>query len=187
MSLWGSIVEILSTRVAQAGGSGTHKVEAVTEASSENAAAAQAWGHHGFISRPASGARGVRLRIGRTSIIVAAVRYNVKPPANPGETLVYSTDADGVVQGQHVLTDTGIHVFNKGTGHAARYEELKTAFDELKTDFNNLVDAYNLHVHTGVTTGSASSGTTPSSGTSSAADVSGAESNRVLIPTAAEE
>jgi len=65
------------------------------------------------------------------------------------------------------------------TDFMVRFSVMETAFNTLKTDFNNLIIAYNAHVHPGVTAGGASTSATPSTGSSSSADISGAKIDEV--------
>lgn len=81
------------------------------------------------------------------------------------------------------LNTSGDVIHNNGGKSAVRYQELKTAFDQLKADFDNFVTTiYNLHVHTGVTAGTASSAVTTITGTPSTADMTAAESPTVEVP-----
>jgi hypothetical protein len=75
---------------------------------------------------------------------------------------------------------------NGDSNFAIKYTELKSAFDTLKTDLNNLVTAYNTHIH--ITTATVGPSAVPgvisptaSAGVSSAADMSGAKNDKVLM------
>ena len=133
---------------------------------------AEIYAAHGIVSRPSTKTRGVRIRIGRLSIILAAYTYGVEPPANPGACKLYSTDADGTEQGSHLIDADGTHTFNEGTDFAVRFSALESAFNSLKASFN-------AHTHPGVTTGI---GSTAATLTPSTADISGAKVEEIKIP-----
>jgi hypothetical protein len=78
------------------------------------------------------------------------------------------------------LTADGSIELNGNVDFAVRFNELLTAFNQLKTDLNNLVIAYNAHTHPDPSSGS--TGPTSAPGTSSAADVSSAKVDNVLLP-----
>ena len=96
-----------------------------------------------------------------------------------GETRLFSTDANGNIKTYIWLKNDATIEIGGNTKHMVRFEELQTAFNQLKTDFNNLVTKFNSHVHTGVTTGGGSSATTPTPGTASTADITGAKIDTV--------
>ncbi len=76
----------------------------------------------------------------------------------------------------------GIHVeLNGNTNFAVKYTELKTAFDLLRTELNSFITIFNAHVHSGVTSGSGSSGTTATPGTPATADISASQNLKVLM------
>ena len=61
-----------------------------------------------------------------------------------------------------------------------RFSELETGFNELKDDFNNFISTvYNTHIHPGVLSGGASTSPTPSTGSSSSADISAAKIDEI--------
>ena len=61
-----------------------------------------------------------------------------------------------------------------------RFSELETGFNQLKSDFNSFVNTiYNVHVHPGVTAGAASTAPSPSTGSPSSADISGAKIDEI--------
>ncbi len=85
-----------------------------------NGEVAEVFGLHGFVSHPATGARALRVRVGMFSFVVSVTRDNIVPPTNPGETKIYSTDAEGAEKATHYLNDEGAHVFNDGDTETAR-------------------------------------------------------------------
>jgi hypothetical protein len=181
MNLFANLVTIMSTKKEKVGTSSAERVKAVTESASENAGTAEVYGQHGFVSRPAKNAGGVRLRIGGVSIIIAVFRYDVAAPDNPGETKLYSTDADGAEKSAHVLTSDGKHVFNKGEDFAVRFNALQTAFNQLKADH----DAHTHPVPGVVLGGPGTSSSAPTA--ASTANIADAKVRDILVPTKAAE
>lgn len=118
---------------------------------------------------------------------------------SPGEKKIYAVDSgnnvvawiylkgDGSIRldngsGSLELTASGNVVNNDGSDWVTQFTAMKSAFDTLKSDLNTFITTYNTHVHSGVMTGGGSSGPTPSTGTSSTADMSGAKVETVLVP-----
>lgn len=93
---------------------------------------AEVYAAHGIVSRPCKKTRAIRLRLGRLSIIIAAYTYGIGPPANPGATKLYSTDANGIEKGSHLIDSDGKHKINTGTKEAARKNDAiqSTATDD---------------------------------------------------------
>lgn len=137
---------------------------------------------HGVVSRGSKKTRGVKLRIGKLSITIASYTYGVEPPENEGAVKLYATDMDGVETGSHLLDSDGTHVFNNGEDRAVRYSALETAFNQLRADHNKLQAAFDGHTHSGVTSGSSSTGTTVPSGAESSADIEPAKVEEIRIP-----
>lgn len=94
--------------------------------------------------------------------------------AAEGEHRIFSTDSDGVVQ-TYIWLRNGKSIMEIGgdSDFMVRYSKLETAFNELKNDFNELVSTFNTHVHPSPAGGS--TGSTPTPGNSSSADISGAK------------
>jgi hypothetical protein len=174
MNILASLVTIMSTKKEKIGSSESEAVKAVTETSSGNDGTAEVYGMFGSVSRPPKGTKGIRLRIGSLNIIIAAFRYDVAAPDNPGETKLYSTDAEGAEKSTHVLTDDGKHVFNGGEDFAVRFSALETAFNQLKSDHNG-----HVHVETGASTN------VPT--VLSTASIADAKVRDVMVPTKAAE
>ncbi|MBE3129554.1 MAG: hypothetical protein IMZ54_02405 [Acidobacteria bacterium] len=176
MNLFANLVTIKSTKIEKIGTSESETVRAVIEDNAGNAGTGEVYGQPGLVTRPAKNTRSVRLRIGGLSILIAAFRYDIAAPDNPGETKLYSTDEEGIEKSTHVLTSDGKHVFNGGEDFAVRFGALETAFNSLKGDFN-------AHVHPvpGVMLGG------PGTATSAivvpnTASVAGAKVEEILIP-----
>jgi hypothetical protein len=153
------------------GRAGGDSVVVTAKGSAERGTDGELYGTHGVVSRASNKTRGVKIRIGKLSIVIAAYTYGVTPPENEGALKLYATDKDGVEVGSHLLDNDGTHVINGGSDWAVRYSALETAFNQLKSDFD-------LHTHGGVTSGSSSTAV-PASST---ADITGAKVEEILIP-----
>ncbi len=134
---------------------------------------------YGVDSNPIEDIVAVYLKTGEKGKTVIVGYINKNQQSEPGEYRLFSTNADGIEQAYMWLRKNGNLELNGDDDNMVRFSELKSAFDELKSDFNSLVTAYNSHVHPGVTSGGASTAPTPSSGSSSTADISGAKIDEV--------
>ncbi len=103
---------------------------------------AEIYSSPGIISRPGAGTKGIRLRFGKIDIILAVYNYGITPPTNPGETKIYSTDADGAEQATTKLLADGTMEINGDSDFAVAFNDLKTQFNELKTAFNTHTHVY---------------------------------------------
>lgn len=99
--------------------------------------------------------------------------------ADIGELRMYSTDSDGVEQNYIYLKNDGDIEVGGNADNMVRFSQLESAFNQLKGDLNSFITVFNTHVHSGVTTGPGSTGSSPTPGTSSAADISGAKIDEV--------
>jgi hypothetical protein len=115
-----SFMSFASSRVEKLGKADGDSIIATTSGDADRAYDAEVYAAHGIVSRPSKKTKGLRIRLGSLSIIFAAYTYGVDPPANPGATKVYATDADGVEQATHLLNSDGVHTINEGTKEAAR-------------------------------------------------------------------
>lgn len=115
-----SFVTVASSKVAALDTADGDSVVATTSGDADRAYDAEVYAAHGIVSRPSKATRGIRIRLGSLSIIIAAYTYGVDPPKNPGATKLYATDADGVEQGSHLIDSDGKHKINDGTKQAAR-------------------------------------------------------------------
>ena len=126
-------VDIITTSVVDTP-SGGRAVEAVVESSSQNSTTAESYGHHGLITRPAKKVRGVRLRIGKRSFVIAATGHQIEPPINPGETSLYATNEDGAEQVRMDMCHDGkVVLANQAESFAKLVEELITELAALQT------------------------------------------------------
>jgi len=127
----------------------------------------------GFFCRPHDGAQGVVIDCNGNNIVVSAHDYRLSITTDKGETLLYSYNSSGVIQGKILIDKDGNIVINDGDDFAVKFNELKTAFDQLKSDFD-------LHVHNYVDSPIGSSVTSPIS-IPSTADMSSAKVDKVKI------
>lgn len=176
------LITFAKSRIEKVGRSQGSSVIGTADGDNERDYDSEIFQGHGIVSRPSRKTRGIRVRIGNIGIVIAAYTYGVTPPENEGACKLYSTDAAGTEKASVVLDSDGKVKVNGGSDFAVRFSSLETAFNELKGKYNSLVTAYNAHVHTGVTTGSGSSGTTASAGTASAANIAAAKVSEVLLP-----
>jgi len=134
---------------------------------------------YGIDSNPVKDMVAVYAPTGEKGKTVIMGYINKQQLAAKGETRLYSTNADGELQLYTWLKADGTMEIGGSTKNMVRYQELETAFNQLKSDFNALVTTFNSHVHTGVTTGSGSSGSTATPGTASTADITPAKINQI--------
>ena len=121
MKLFANLVEITSTKIGQYPGDNSgDSIIATFKGSAGKGETGQVHGQVGIIGNPAKTTKQVRIRIGSLDILISSLNYKVPMPTNPGDTKVYSTDADGAEQAKHYLDDGGIHTFNDGTLESAR-------------------------------------------------------------------
>lgn len=144
MKFLAGLIEIASTKIGKypSDTSGNSIIATLTGKAAKGETAQQ-YGQAGFISNPAAGTKGIRLRIGNLDIVIAALNYKVALPENPGETKVYSTDSDGAEKATHYLNKDSEHVFNSGTDFAVAHTDLNTDLQTFVTDLNaKLVTAF---------------------------------------------
>jgi len=177
-----SFITFDHTDIETLGRADGNSVIVTAKGNAERGTDGELYGTHGVVSRASKKTRGVKIRIGKLSIIVGAYTYGVEPPANEGALKLYATDADGVEVGSHLLDRDGTHVFNEGEDWAVRYTALETAFNELKGKHNKLQAAFDAHTHPGVESGSSSTGMTVASGAESEADITPAKIVEVRLP-----
>jgi hypothetical protein len=115
-----SFVTVAASRAETLPTADGKSVLATTSGDADRAYEAEVYSAHGFISRPVKTTRGIRFHLGSLSIIIAAYTYGVEPPENPGESKVFSTDAEGVEQGTPLVGSDGVHTFHGGEIEAAR-------------------------------------------------------------------
>jgi len=102
-----NFISIASTEIETIDRAEGPSVVATASGDAERGLDAEVYAAHGFVSRPSKKTKGVRIRIGSLSIIIGAYTYSVDPPANPGATKVYSTDADGSEKAFMLLDSDG--------------------------------------------------------------------------------
>lgn len=106
MSLIGGLLGIKSTKLEKVANSQTDALHAICEGSDGGAVTPEVFGAPGVVGRPAK-SRGVRIRIGNRSIVIAVFNYAVKPPEHDGETKVYATDATGAEKVSQIFRANG--------------------------------------------------------------------------------
>jgi hypothetical protein len=155
----------------------------------------------GTDSRPLPGdyVAGISIKSTGRKIAIGFIDPSNTPKTNPGEHRIYSRDTSGTPvteiwlkndgsininndNGFINITPAGIVELNGNADFIIAFTDMKAAFDELKTDFNNLVTVVTSHVHSGVTTGSGTSGASTTPGVASTADMSGAKVDTVKVP-----
>lgn len=95
----------------------------------------------GLSSGPTKEDRAVGVVIGTGKrVAVATHNYRLEIEVVDGETILYSTDPDGLeVKGKVSLDTDGNISLNDGTDYAVAYEDLQTQFDELNNKYNKLI------------------------------------------------
>lgn len=144
-----SLLEIESTLIEEYAGDTKGKSIVVTaKGTAEKGETAQQYGQHGLISNPAKNTIGLRLTQGSLDIIIAGLNYSVPLPENPGETILFSTDAEGNLLSKLYLDKDGNFIFNDGEDFAVRYSALETAYNQLKSEVDQLItDTNQLKSH----------------------------------------
>lgn len=138
-----SLLEIESTQIEEyAGDTKGQSIVVTAKGAAEKGETAQQYGQHGLISHPAKNTIGLRLTQGSLDIIIAGLNYSVPIPENPGETLLFSTDANGAVKSKLYLDKNGDFIFNDGEDFAVRYSKLEEAYNELQSQFNAFIDIF---------------------------------------------
>lgn len=145
MKLLANLFKITSTKQdTYPGDTEGESIIATGEASASKGETAQVYGMPGFIGNPPVGIRGIRLRIGSWDVIIGALNYQVPLPADPGETKVYSTDADGAETGSMLLKPNG----KLGYKNISLSEDLKTLLSDLITEIKAITTTGSPTFHT---------------------------------------
>lgn len=95
----------------------------------------------GIYNRPQDEVRGLVFDCNGNNIVVAAHDYNFDEAIEKGETLIYSYDSDGVLQGKILINASGEIVLNDGTDTAVKFSKLKEVADELQQTITDLKTA----------------------------------------------
>jgi hypothetical protein len=127
-----SLLSVASSKVAKLGKAEGDSVVATTAGDADCAYDAEVYAAHGIVSRPSKKTKGIRIRIGSLSIIIAAYTYGIDPPENPGATKLYSTDADGAEKAVALLDSDG----KIGAKNAS--EDLCGLIDDLITEIKSI-------------------------------------------------
>ena len=133
----------------------------------------------GIESKPVGDDVAVHAITGSTETTVCVGYIRGQQKTKEGETVVYSTDANGERQLEFYFRNDGKCELGGNNNNLTQFQELKSGFDQLKSDLNSLVSAYNAHTHPDPSSGS--TGTTSNPGSSSTASVDNAEINYLLV------
>jgi hypothetical protein len=172
-----SLLRFNGSKIEHDGRAAGDSVIGISESSAGRDYDSEVYATHGIVSRPCKKTFSLALRLGGRLFSFASYTYGVTPPANEGACKLYSTDIDGVEQSSILLDNDGMVTINEGTDFAVRYSALETAFNQLKSDFDTFAST---HTHTGVSSGTSSSGTAIA--IPSTADISGAKVEEIKLP-----
>lgn len=168
MKLFANLMNIKSSKIGQyPGDTEGNSIILTSEGSAGKGETSQQYGMAGFISNPATNVKGIRFRIGSLDIVIGALSYKVSLPENPGETKVYSTDADGNEKSTIKLKDDGTIEINGNTDNAVSHADLTLAL-------NNFTTALNIALAAKLDGGGSSPGLS--------IDISGAKVDTVKLP-----
>jgi hypothetical protein len=133
----------------------------------------------GIDSTPKKNFKGVVIDTASTgeSVLIGLLNQEVK--TEEGEIRLYSIKANDTESFYVYLKKDGTCEIGGNTNFAVKFNELKTEFNKLKTDHNNFLTEYKLHVHTGVTTGAGSSGTTTSIQIANDSNIDNAKNDKI--------
>jgi len=118
-----------------------------------------------------------------TAVVIGYVYKDAIAAA--GESRMYSTNSSGAFQFQVHLKANGEVLIGTSSSDAAytnflvKFNELKTGFDLLKTEVNAIVTIFNAHVHTGVTSGPASSAISPTPAIPATATIDSSKATKI--------
>jgi len=113
------------------------------------------------------------------SIVLGYLNPKAQDLIGDGESIQFSIDNDSTIKSTIISRNDGIIEINGNNDSMVRFSALETAYNELQSKYNALVDLFNLHVHSGVTTGPGSSGPTASQGSQSNGNISAAKINEI--------
>lgn len=126
-----SFISFASSRVEKLGRATGNSVIGLADGDAERGLDAEVYACHGLVSRPSKATKGIRIRLGSLSIVIAAFTYGVEPPSNPGATKLYGTDADGAEKVSAIFDSDGkMGIKNASEQFAKLIDDLIT---ELKT------------------------------------------------------
>lgn len=184
MGFFANIFKISSTKeTTYPGDIEGDSLVATGEGSAEKSETAQVYGMHGFIGNPASGTKGIRIRIGSIDIIIAALNYGVSLPAQPGESKLYSTDDAGNEKAAVNMKNDGSIEINGSADNAVSFADLELALNNFKSSIDtSIASAITGHTHSGITTGPGVSGPGAGAATPVAVDISASKVDEVKLP-----
>lgn len=178
MGRLGTVVKSLFKRRGNAPGKA---VVVQLEAAASEERTVEMWHAPGVSSAPTTDDRVLVMPIGRGSYKIAIVSHNYRVEVEPdaGETIIYSTNADGdTVQSTIKLDNAGNIDLNGDSKKLVTYGELNTALQSFKTSVDTaILSAITGHTHAGVTTGPGTSGPGAGAATPTSLDISASQTS----------
>lgn len=113
-------------------------------------------------------------------IVIGYMLKSAIDDLNTGEGAFYSVNDSEVPQAIVKARKNGNLEVNGDSDFMVRYSKLEEAYNQLKSDLDSLVSSYNSHVHPGVTSGGSSTAPTPTQGSPSTGNITGAKIDNVL-------
>lgn len=126
--------------------SGNQQTDGVKlEGFSEELFEADKYQHFGFSSKAIKGTTFIPIYLSknkRNIVTIASKNYKIVLEYNDGETILYSTDAEGIIKTKIYLKNDGTLELNGNTQSIVKGNELLTALQTLISEINS-------HTHTG--------------------------------------
>lgn len=131
-----NLFNITSTDLKTFQSSEGESIVATGGASAGKGETAEIYSSYGIVSRPGAGTKGLRIRFGKIDIIIGVYNYGITPPENPGDTKIFSTDADGAEKATTKLLADGTMEINGSDDFAVAYTDLSSGLSSQDTDIN---------------------------------------------------
>lgn len=138
------LVRVVQSRIAIRNAAPGQQVVVTGKGLGGTSAEAEVYSPHGVFSRPPKGSKVLMLPIsgGKTRVVIAGVNYQVEVEfLLSGETVIYSTDADGDTVKAKIYLDTNGNI--SLNGNSKRF----VTYAELASALSSFISALNLHVH----------------------------------------
>jgi len=97
---------------------------------------AELYQQSGIYSKPQDGLTGVVIDCMGNNLVIGTHDYNFDEDIEKGETLIFSYNNNGVLQGKIKIDINGNIIINNGTKSAVSHAELNTALQLMVTAFN---------------------------------------------------